>query len=273
MLSRQGENMIPPLVEVTVSTSMLNLYNFCPHSCKLRYVDKQTPIQIDGTPLRIGKSGHKILEHFYEKVDLNAPDIEIEFIEKLKASAFQHWDRSIDSRKREEIESALTAWLKFELDRYNSYKKQNKLDNFKPVEVEQDLTDYKNRLRAVMDKRCIGASGIKYVVDYKFDKKKPSVRNFSNILSEIDTKYKVQAAINALVLKAYDHPIDGFYFQFVRYPDQMLSVPLNQQLFDEVTAMINKLRTDTEFKKNTKSCFYCNFKMYCNLRENSINCL
>jgi CRISPR/Cas system-associated exonuclease Cas4 (RecB family) len=265
--------MIPPLAEATVSTSMLNLYHNCNYACKLRYVDKQTPVQINDTPLKIGKSGHKILEKFYEKLDLNTTDPEKEFKEKLTASAFQHWDRSIDSRKREEVESAFLSWLKFELDRYKLYKQNNKLDIFKPVEVEQDLTDYKNKMRAVIDKRCIGISGIKYVIDYKFDKKLPTLRNFKNILLEIDTKYKIQAAINTMVLKSYGYPIDAFYFQFVRYPDKLLSIPLNQQLFDEVNNLINKLRTDTIFEKNKKSCFFCNFKMYCNLKETSINCL
>ncbi len=265
--------MIPPLAEATVSTTMLNLYDNCHHACKLKYVDKHTAIQIDDTPLRAGKSGHKIFEHFYEKLDLSVPDIEKEFKDKITASAFQNWDRSIDSRKREEIESAILVWLKYELDRYRLCKQNNKLDIFKPVEVEQDLTDYKNRMRAVIDKRCIGISGIKYVVDYKFDRKKPASRNFSTIISEIDTKYKIQAALNALVLKSYDHPIDGFYFQFVHYPDQLLSVPLNRQLFDEVNNLINKLRTDVTFEKNKKSCFMCNFKMYCNINETSINCL
>jgi len=265
--------MIPPLAEATVSTTMLNLYDGCNHACKLKYVDKQTAVHIDDTPLRVGKSGHKIFEHFYEKLDLNAPDIDKEFKDKITASAFQHWDRTIDSRKREEIEPAFFIWLKYELERYFIYKKQNRLDIFKPIEVEQDLTDYKNRMRAVSDKRCIGISGINYVMDYKFDKKLPAGRNFTNILSEIDMKYKIQAALNAQVLKAHDHPIDGFYFQFVRYPEKLLPIPLNRQLFDEVNNLINKLRTDTVFEKNKKSCFLCNFKMYCNMREASINCL
>ncbi len=267
------EMVTPPLADAIVSTTMLNLYTTCRHACKLKYVDKQQAVFIDDTYLKVGKSGHKILEHFYEKVDINAPDIEKEFKDKIKASAFQHWDRGIDSRVREEVEPAFFIWLKYELDRYYLYKKDNKLDIFKPIEVEQDLTDYQNKRRAVMDKRCIGRSGINYVVDYKFDKKLPAARNFKNILSEIDLKYKIQAALNALVLKAYDHPIDGFFYQFVRYPDRLLSVPLNRELYDEINNIITTLRTDTTFEKNKSSCFRCNFKMSCSLKETSINCL
>lgn len=265
--------MNPPLSEAIVSTTMLNLYTNCNHAAKLKYVDKCMAVFVDDTPLKAGKSGHKILEHFYEKVDIYAPDIEKEFKEKITASAFQHWDRSIDSRKREEIESALTKWLKFELDKYRLYKSKDKLNIFKPIEVEQDLTDYKNRLRAVIDKRSEGISGIKYVTDYKFDRKLPAQRNFKNILSEMDLKYKIQAALNAMVLNSYDHPINGFYYQFVMYPESLMSVPLVPELFNEINTLIYQLRNDTEFKKNPKSCFMCNFKMYCNLKESSINCL
>lgn len=263
----------PPFAEMTVSTTMLNLYTGCNYAAKLKYVDKQTAVFVDDEPLRVGKSGHKILEHFYEKLDINAPDINKEFVDKIKASAFQHWDRSIDSRKREEIEPAFFAWMKYELDRYYIYKKQNKLEIFKPIEVEQDLTDYQSRKRAVIDKRCKGISGIHYALDYKFDKKLPAQRNFSNILSEIDLKYKIQAAMNASVLKSNGHQIDGFYFQFVRYPDKLLSVPLTTDLFNEIEAIIFKLRNDTVFVKNDKKCFRCALKMYCNLKETSINCL
>lgn len=265
--------MIPPLTEITISPTLMNLYDYCPHACKLKYIDKQTAVHVDDIPLKIGKSGHLILQHFYEKLDINSPDVEKEFVEKLKASAFQHWDRTVDSRKREEVEPAFFIWLKYELDRYHNYKKQGCLDRFKPIEVEQDLIDYKNKIQAVVDKRCLGISGIQYAVDYKFDKKLPTLKNFKNILSEIDMKYKIQAALNTLVLKEYGHPINGFYFQFVRFPDKLLSVPLTNQLFDEVFTLINTIRTDTEFKKNTKNCFLCNFKMYCNLKERSINCL
>lgn len=265
--------MLPPLSETIISTTLLNLYNQCPHACRLKYIDKKRAIHINDTPLRIGKSGHLILQHFYEKIDINTADPEKDFIEKLKSSAFQYWDRSIDSRKREEVEPSFLVWLKYELERFHNCKKQGCLDRFKPIEVEQDLTDYKNRVRAVIDKRCMGISGIQYALDYKFDKKLPTLKNFKNILSEIDMKYKIQAALNSMVLKSYDHPIDSFFFQFVRFPDKLLSIPLTNILFDEVNNLIHTVRTDTEFKKNTKGCFMCNFRMYCNLNELSINCL
>lgn len=263
----------PPLNETVVSTSLLKRYISCPYSCKLRYVAKYHPQSENDWVFKVGRSGHKILEHFYDNLDLNAPDITVEFKEKLKASAFKHWDRSIDSRKREETEPFFFAWLDYELQRYYHYKKNNCIDRFKPVEVEQDLTDYKGKKRAVVDKRMLGASGIRYVIDYKFNKKLPAQRNYSNILSEIDIEYKIQAAINVSVLKSYGYEIDAFYFQFIRQPEKMISVPLTQQLFNEVENIITSVRLDTEFKKNKKSCFFCDMKMYCNLNESSINCL
>lgn len=264
---------IPPLNETIVSTNLIKRYINCPHSVKLKYVDKHPDSNEGSWIYKIGKSGHSILEHFYDNLDINALDIKEEFNNKFKAVAIKYWDRSIDSRKREETESFFFAWLKFEIDRFNSYKQQGKLELFKPIEVEQDLTDYKGKKRAIIDKRCLGTSGIRYVVDYKFDTTLPALRNYKNILSEIDIEYKIQAALNAMVLKSYGYDIDAFFFQFIRQPDKMLSIPLIPQLFNEIENIITSIRLDTEFKKNKKTCFLCGFKMFCNLNESSINCL
>ena len=132
---------IPDLNETIVSTNLVKRYINCPYSCKLKYIDKHPSSNENDWMFKIGKSGHKILEHFYEKLDLNAPDIPAEFSAKMKATAFQYWDRSIDSRKREETEPFFFEWLKYEIDRFNSYKKQGCVEKFKPIEVEQDLTD------------------------------------------------------------------------------------------------------------------------------------
>ena len=256
-----------------LSPTFINLYLSCPYAAYLRYIEKYQPQFIDDTYLKIGKSGHQILEHWYDEINLDSLDIEQEFMEKLKMVAFKYWDRSIDSKKRDEVEPALFLWLKSEIQKYMNYKKQGCTDRFKPTSVEQDITDYNKRIRAVIDKRCIGISGINYCMDYKFDTKLPANRNFECSLSNIDLKYKIQAALNYQVLKSQNINIGAFYFQFIRYPEKLLSVPLTDSLFKEIDELILKIRNDTTFDKNPKSCYRCNFKMMCKLESKSVFCL
>jgi hypothetical protein len=190
----------------------------------------------------------------------------------MKVAAFKHWDRTIDARKRTELEPALFTWIKFELQRYQNYKKQGIEDRFKPLAVEQDFTDYVNRLRAITDKRCIGSNGTQYGMDYKFDVKLPAKRNWSMKLEEIDMKYKVQAVVNTKVLKSQDIEIKNFFFQFIRFPDKLMSVPLVPELFNEVDALISKIRADEVFEKNKKGCFMCGLKANCEMQNKSIHC-
>lgn len=260
------------MTDQILSTSAIKLYLDCPYAYYLRYLGRCKPEFVDDTYLRLGKSGHAILQHYYEELDLSNPNLEVEFVEKMKSVAFKYWDRTIDARKRVELEPALFNWIKFELQRFHNYKKQGIEDRFKPVAVEQDLTDYNNRLRAVMDKRCIGSNGLQYVMDYKFDAKLPAKRNWSVNLAEIDIKYKVQAAINVNVLKSQDIEIASFFFQFIRYPDKLLSIPLTSELFSEIDALISKIRADEVFKKNKKGCFMCSLKADCEAQNSSIHC-
>jgi CRISPR/Cas system-associated exonuclease Cas4 (RecB family) len=256
-----------------LSPSSINLYLSCPHSFYLRYVEKNQPVQIDDTPLRAGKSVHAILEHFYEEINIDAPDSVKEFNEKIRMTAFKYWDRTIDTKKRDEMELAIFGWLKFEIQRFESYKKQGIIDRFKPLAVEQDLTDYVNQVRAVVDKRCIGSSGLEYAMDYKTDKKAPTKKQFNGVLADIDMKFKVQAALNYIVLSAHGFQIHNFFFQFVRFPEKLLMVPLTAELFNEVNTLRQTIINDTKYEKNKKGCFMCNFKDYCETSGRSIHCL
>lgn len=254
------------------SPSSVNLYLSCPNAYRLHYLDHQPPVQIDDTPLRIGKPVHKILQHFYSGLNLNTTTPEIDFAEKLKTTAFEHWDRTIDVKKRDEINEALYTWLKYEIQRFKNYKEKNIIERFLPTTVEEEIKDYNIGLHCVIDKRCIGLSGNIYVVDYKTNKALPAKRNFNNNLSEIDTQYKVQAAINSLCLQSQGVKLDGYYFQFIRFPDKLLPIPITDKLHQEVLEIINKIRADTTFEKNKKSCFFCNYKIYCQAEETSIYC-
>ena len=256
-----------------LSPSFINLYIDCPHAAFLRYHEKHQPYFIDDTYIKIGKSGHSILQNFYGNINLNAPDIENEFMEKMKITAFKYWDRTIDSQKRDDVEPAFFNWLKYEIQRYMNYKKQGCLDRFMPIAVEQTMKDYPNKIMSIIDKRAMGVSGIQYCIDYKFNKNLPAQRNFEGRLDKIDLPFKIQAALNAQVLKANDINIGSFFYQFVRYPEKLLQVPLTSSLFDEVNQIITTIRQDTEFKKNPKSCFMCNFKMHCRLESRSVHCL
>lgn len=256
-----------------LSPTAINLYCECPHAFHIRYHEKGIPLQVDDTPLRMGKCVHSIMEHYYDELDLTVPDIQKEFTEKLKMVAFKYWDRSIDAKKREEMEPAIFNWLTYEIKRFETYKAKGISDRFKPLAVEEDLTDYENQLRAIVDKRCIGSTGLIYAMDYKTDKKLPAKRNFNMDLKEIDLKYKVQAALNYLVLLAHGNQINNFFFQFVRYPEKLLSVPLTKELFDEINILRQTIINDTQFKKNPKGCFMCNFKAYCEMEGKSIHCI
>lgn len=256
-----------------LSPSSINLYCDCPHAFYIRYFEKGQPLQVDDTPLRMGRCVHQIMEHYYEELNLDTPDVQKEFMDKLKMVAFKYWDRSIDAKKREEMEAAILNWLTFEIKRFESYKAKGIIDRFKPLAVEQDLTDYENQVRAIVDKRSIGSTGLIYAMDYKTDKKKPAKRNFSMDLKVIDLKYKVQAALNYIVLNANGFPINNFFFQFVRYPEELLSVPLTKELFDEINVLRQTIINDTQFKKNPKGCFMCNFKDYCETEGKSIHCI
>lgn len=255
-----------------LSTSAIKLYINCPHSFYLRYPCKCQPEYTDDTYLRLGKSGHLILQHYYEELNLDAADLSFEFAERMKSVAFKYWDRTIDARKRADLEPALFNWIKFELQRYENYKKNGIENRFKPVEVEQDLIDYVSRLRAIVDKRCVGSSGAQYALDYKFDTKLPAKRNFNGNLSDIDIEYKVQAAINAWVLKSKGIDIQHFFFQFVRYPKDLLSVPLVPALFQEIDDLVRTIRTDENFIRNKKACFRCGLKSSCEAQSASIFC-
>ncbi len=258
--------------DLILSPSGINLYQSCPYSFYLRYIEKKKPVITDDSALRLGKSVHLVLEKFYPNIDLKTNNPEIELVEALKKTAQTHWDRSIDSRKRDEMNTHMFLWLQFEIQRFKKYKEANKLDIFCPATTEEDITDYANKLRAIIDKRCIGMAGNMYAMDYKTDKSLPALRNFKGDLKLIDDKYKIQSAMNAIVLRTKDIKLDNFYFQFVRYPDKLLSVPLTQELFTEVDELIKKIRGTTEFVKNTKSCFYCGMKPYCKTESTSIHC-
>lgn len=255
-----------------LSTSAIKLWLDCPYAFYLRYPGRCKPEFLDDTYLKLGKSGHAILQHYYEELNLSAENIEAEFIEKMKSVAFKYWDRTIDDRKRAELEPALFNWIKFELQRFQNYKKQGIEDRFKPIAVEQDLTDYINKLRAVIDKRSLGSSGAQYALDYKFDTKLPAKRNFNMKLEDIDMKYKVQAVLNVKVLKSQDIEIKNFFFQFIRYPDKLMSVPLVPELFSEVDVLISNIRADETFEKNKKACFMCGLKADCEAQNKSIYC-
>ncbi len=191
----------------------------------------------------------------------------------MKKTARQFWCQEIDIRKRDEMNNSIYLWLQFEVQRFKKYKELNILDRFCPVAVEEDITDWQNKLRAIIDKRCIGQSGNMYCIDYKTDKNLPALRNFKGDLKQIDDKYKIQSALNAMVLQSQGIKLDNFFYQFVRYPDKLLSVPLTSELFDEVEQLIKKIRESTEFPKNYKACHFCGLKIYCKTESSSINCM
>src|SRR3972149_3613024 len=236
--------------DLVLSPSGINLYQSCQYSFYLRYILKKKPIIEDDSALRLGKSVHSVLEHYYENIDLKTTNPETELAEALKKTAQKYWDRSIDAKKRDEMNTHMFIWLQFEIQRFKKYKELNILDKFSPVATEEDITDWNKKIRAIIDKRCIGQTGINYAMDYKTDKNLPALRNFKGDLKQIDDKYKIQAGMNALVLRTKDIKLDAFYFQFVRYADKLLSVPLTPELFQEIEALISKIRNTTEFEKN-----------------------
>lgn len=258
--------------DLILSPSGINLFQTCPYAFYLKYIEKKKAIITDDAALRLGKSVHLVLEKFYPNIDLKTVTPEIELVEALKKTAQIHWDRSIDSRKRDEMNTHMFLWLQFEIQRFKKYQEANKLEIFCPITTEEDITDYPNKLRAIIDKRCIGMAGNIYAIDYKTDKNLPTLKNFKGDLKLIDEKYKIQSAMNAIVLKTKDIKLDNFYFQFIRYPDKLLSVPITPELFAEVDELVKKIRGTTEFPKNPKGCFFCGFKLYCKLEASSIHC-
>jgi CRISPR/Cas system-associated exonuclease Cas4 (RecB family) len=256
-----------------LSPSGIGLYNSCPYSFKLRYIDHCKSITENDSALRLGKSVHAVLENYYKNINLKTDNPDIELVEAFKKTAKERWDCSIDAKKRDEMNTHMFLWLQFEIQRFKRYKELNILDKFCPVTVEEDITDYSNKIRAIIDKRCIGQTGNTYCIDYKTDKKLPAERNFSGDLSKIDDKYKVQSALNAMVLKTKDVKLDNFFFQFIRYPNKLLSVPITPELFTEINTLITKIRNTTEFVKNKKNCFYCGMKIYCKTESSSIHCM
>jgi len=260
-------------LDLILSPSGITKYIQCPYSFKLRYINKIKPVIEDDSALRLGKSVHAVLENFYKNVDLNTVLPETDFVNSMKKTAQTHWDKSIDAKKREEINNSMFLWLQFEIQRFKKYKEQNKLDRFCPVATEEDITDYQNKLRAIIDKRSLGMTGTMYALDYKTDKNLPALRNFKGNLREIDDKYKIQSALNAMVLKSQGIKLDNFYFQFIRYPDKLLSVPLTSELFNEIEELIKKIREAEEYPKNDKSCFYCDMKLHCKTESSSVHCM
>lgn len=259
--------------DLVLSPSGIILYQNCPYSFFLRYIKKLKPIIEDDSALKLGKSVHSVLENFYKSIDLKTNEPDVHLVEALKKSAQQNWDCSIDSKKREEMNNSIFLWLQFEVQRFKKYKELNILDKFCPVATEEDITDWNSKLRAIIDKRCVGQSGNIYCVDYKTDKNLPALRNFKGDLKQIDEKYKIQAALNAMVLKTKDIKLDNFFYQFVRTPDKLLSIPLTSELFAETNELIKKIRETTEFEKNYKSCFYCNLRLYCKTENSCVHCV
>ncbi len=261
-------------LDLILSPSGINLYQSCPYSFKLRYIDRLKPIIEDDSALRLGKSVHLVLEKLYANIDLKTDNPEKHFVEAMQKTAKEFWDRSIDAMKRDSMNASMFIWLQFEIQKFKRYKEQNKLDIFNPVSTEEDITDYQSKLRAIIDKRCIGMTGLNYAVDYKTDKNLPALRNFKGDLKQIDDKYKIQAALNAMVLKTKDVKLDNFYFQFIRNaPDKLLSIPLTSELFSEIEQLIKKIRETTEFQKNQKSCFYCQMKLHCKTQNSCVHCV
>ena len=257
--------------DLILSPSGINLYMSCPYSFYLRYIEKLKPVIDDDSALRLGKSVHLVLEKFYANIDLQTESPETQFVEAMKKTAQLHWDRSIDAKKRDEMNTHMFIWLQFEIQKFKRYKEAKILDRFCPVTTEEDITDYTKKLRAIVDKRCIGTTGNIYAIDYKTDKNLPAKRNFEGNLKIIDDKYKIQSALNAMVLQSQGVKLDNFYFQFVRYPDKLLSVPLTPELFNEVEGIIANIRNGQEYPKNYKSCFFCGMKLYC--KVDSAACL
>jgi CRISPR/Cas system-associated exonuclease Cas4 (RecB family) len=259
--------------DLVLSPSGINLYMQCPYSFYLRYIEKKKPIIEDDSALRLGKSVHLVLEKFYGNVDLKTDNPETHFVDAMKKTAQEHWDRTIDAKKRNEMNTFMFLWLQFEIQKFKRYKEANKLDIFCPATTEEDITDWSKKLRAIVDKRCVGISGNQYAIDYKTDKNLPTLRNFKGDINLIDKKYKIQSALNAMVLQSQGIKIDNFYFQFIRYPDKLLSVPLQPQLFEEVETYIKNIREGTEYPKNYKSCFFCGMKLYCKTESSSAACM
>jgi CRISPR/Cas system-associated exonuclease Cas4 (RecB family) len=259
--------------DLVLSPSGINKYLSCPYSFKLRYIDGFKPVISDDSAIKMGKSVHLVLEKFYGNVDIKTDIPEIQFVEAMKKTAQEHWDRTIDAKKRNEMNIHMFLWLQFEIQRFKKYKSSNLLERFCPVTTEEDITDWEKKIRAIIDKRCIGMNGLQYALDYKTDKNLPALRNFKVNLRDIDNKYKVQSAMNAMVLNSQGIKIDNFYFQFIRYPDKLLQVPLTSELFKEVEVLIKSVREATEYPKNHKSCFYCDMKLHCKTESSSIYCV
>lgn len=257
-----------------LSPSGINLYQNCNYSFYLRYILKKKPIIEDDSALRLGKSVHAVLENFYKNIDIKTDNPETHFIDALKKTAQQFWDKSIDARKRDEMNNSIYIWLQFEIQRFKKYKELNILDRFNPTTTEEDITDWQNKIRAIIDKRCVGQSGNIYCIDYKTDRNLPALRNFKGDLKQIDDKYKIQASMNAMVLQSQGIKLDNFYFQFIRNaPDKLLSVPLTTELFVETNDLIKKIRETTEFPKNDKACYFCGLKLYCKTESSSVHCI
>lgn len=259
--------------DIILSPSSINLFLSCPYAFYLRYINKQKPLIEDDTALKLGKSTHKLLEKFYGNIDRSTTDPDMSLMDAMRRTALDHWDRTIDAKKRGEMDSYIMLWLQFEIQRFKKYKELNILNRFFPISSEEDITDWQNKIRAIIDKRCLGQSGNMYALDYKTDKKLPPMRNFKGDINQIDDKYKIQSALNALVLQSQGVKLDNFFFQFIRYPDKLLSVPLTPELFVEVKELMKKIRETTTFTKNTKSCFLCQMKLFCKTEDTCSHCI
>lgn len=251
------------------------MYLSCPAKYRIHYIDRQSPLIVDDTHLKAGKSIHRILQHFYTNIDITTTEPDLVFPEVLKKVAFEHWDRTIDAKKREDMEEAIFKWVSYEIQRFKNYKEKKLLDRFKPIAVEQDIKDHEKGLHCVIDKVCLGSTGTNYALDYKTDAKLPSKKSYSGKLQDIDIKFKVQAGINAICLQSSQTPIQNFYFQFIRYPENLLSVPLIPELFTEINSYLQQIKlaeVSNNFPKNKKSCFFCDYKVYCKTEESTIFC-
>jgi len=250
-----------------LSQTAINKFYECPKKYELIYADQcqGNPEPNERTRFDYGWFGsmmHTILEDFYRPQYFpDDDDLDRDAKNKIEAVLLQlldaHWEYGQSEVHLMDAKDMLRLFSIRESGRWKVWRMDPDPGvDFIPRFRELDIKDEKIRLRAIIDAMWTDKDGnIILVRDYKSNKK-----------AELTGPMKMQALVTAMLIDGvFGQMIKEFEFLFLR-----VNKPIRFEITTErINKAIGKIEymweqiEKQEFQKNTKECYWCPMKLYC----------
>ena len=225
-----------------LSPSSINLFRECSYKFYLKYI---RGIKFEsGEAANFGKCIHKILENFWVEYSI-CKDID----KAIQISSDKHWDKNIGEEYNIPAHECLNNAISIIKER----------PMILPLYIEYSCLNTDNNTIAIIDLVMSNQ-----IIDYKTGK------NFTKNPKEPNIIQAVMCSMN--LEKVSGKRIRDVEFEYIKFKKYQ-QIEITDTLINEIENIIIDIREKIErgeFPKNEKNCFFCDYKLICEVEKRLI---